>query len=183
MPARGPLDVDALLARTGQARGACRRGSTTRADEMAALVEELVAVDTENPPGRGLGRCGRLLRDAMERLGLAPELIELPRRGARGAVRPARQRRRGRADRLLPRALRRRARAVAASSSRRDGPAAASSGAARADMKGGLVSMLYGAAAARELGLLGDGRIVLHLVCDEETGSVTGSGHLRERRA
>jgi len=24
-----------------------------RADEMAALVEELVAVDTENPPGRG----------------------------------------------------------------------------------------------------------------------------------
>ena len=48
-----------------------------------------------------------------------------------------------------------------------------------ADMKGGLVSMLYGAAAARDLGLLGDGKIVLHLVCDEETGSVTGSGHLR----
>jgi acetylornithine deacetylase/succinyl-diaminopimelate desuccinylase-like protein len=46
-------------------------------------------------------------------------------------------------------------------------------------MKGGLVSMLYGAAAARELGLLGGGRVVLHLVCDEETGSVTGSGHLR----
>ena len=45
---------------------------------MAALLEELVAVDTENPPGRGLGRCGRLLRDAMDRLGLAPELIELP---------------------------------------------------------------------------------------------------------
>ena len=43
-----------------------------------------------------------------------------------------------------------------------------------ADMKGGLVGMLYGAAAARELGLLGDGRIVLHLVCDEETGSVDG---------
>ena len=48
-----------------------------------------------------------------------------------------------------------------------------------ADMKGGLVSMLYGAAAARDLGLLGDGRIVLHFVCDEETGSVAGSGHLR----
>jgi len=49
-----------------------------------------------------------------------------------------------------------------------------------ADMKGGLVSMLYGAAAARELGLLDDRRIVLHLVCDEETGSTAGSGHLRE---
>jgi acetylornithine deacetylase/succinyl-diaminopimelate desuccinylase-like protein len=48
-----------------------------------------------------------------------------------------------------------------------------------ADMKGGLVSMLYAAAAARDLGLLGDDRIVLHLVCDEETGSVAGSGYLR----
>jgi acetylornithine deacetylase/succinyl-diaminopimelate desuccinylase-like protein len=48
-----------------------------------------------------------------------------------------------------------------------------------ADMKGGLVAMLYGAAAAGELGLLGDRRIVFHFVCDEETGSTTGSGHLR----
>jgi acetylornithine deacetylase/succinyl-diaminopimelate desuccinylase-like protein len=47
-------------------------------------------------------------------------------------------------------------------------------------MKGGLVSMLYGAAAARDLGLLGDGSIVFHFVCDEETGSVAGSGFLRE---
>src|SRR6478735_6378698 len=53
-----------------------------RADEMAALLEELVGIDTENPPGRGLGRCGRALRDAMEKLGLAPELIEVaPRLG------------------------------------------------------------------------------------------------------
>jgi acetylornithine deacetylase/succinyl-diaminopimelate desuccinylase-like protein len=48
-----------------------------------------------------------------------------------------------------------------------------------ADMKGGLVSMLYGAAAARELGLLEGRRIVFHFVCDEETGSTAGSGHLR----
>jgi acetylornithine deacetylase/succinyl-diaminopimelate desuccinylase-like protein len=47
-------------------------------------------------------------------------------------------------------------------------------------MKGGLVSMLYGAAAAQELGLLEGRRIVLHFVCDEETGSTAGSGHLRE---
>ncbi len=47
-------------------------------------------------------------------------------------------------------------------------------------MKGGLVSMLYGAAAAQEFGLLPDGRIVFHFVCDEETGSAAGSGHLRE---
>jgi acetylornithine deacetylase/succinyl-diaminopimelate desuccinylase-like protein len=47
-------------------------------------------------------------------------------------------------------------------------------------MKGGLVSMLYGAVAARELGLPGGRRIVLHFVCDEETGSDAGSGYLRE---
>lgn len=52
------------------------------ADEMAALLEDLVAIDSENPPGRGLGRCGRLLRDAMAGLGLAPELIELAPSGA-----------------------------------------------------------------------------------------------------
>lgn len=48
-----------------------------RADEMAQLLCELVAIDTENPPGRQLGRCGRLLRDSMERLGLSAELIEV----------------------------------------------------------------------------------------------------------
>jgi hypothetical protein len=42
-----------------------------------ALLEELVAIDTENPPGRALGRCGRFLHDATERLGLSAELIEL----------------------------------------------------------------------------------------------------------
>ena len=60
--------------------------------------------------------------------------------------------------------------------SRRDGRIV---GRGTADMKGGLVSMLYGAAAASKLGLLDSGRIVLHLVCDEETGSAAGSGHLR----
>lgn len=151
-----------------------------RADEMAALLEALVAVDTENPPGRGLGRCARVLRDAMERLDLSPELIELAPRGeleepciVRGSaghgprtiyfhghfdVVPAQdpgqfQPRRGE-GRIIGRGT--------------------------ADMKGGLVSMLYGAAAARERGLLGDARIVFHFVCDEETGSDAGSGHLRE---
>ena len=32
---------------------------------------------TEKPPGRRLGECGRALRDAMNDLGLSPELIEL----------------------------------------------------------------------------------------------------------
>lgn len=149
-----------------------------RADEMAELVEELVAVDTENPPGRGLGACGRLLRDAMTRLALSPELIEVAPAGeleepcvVRGSI--------GDGPRTLyfhghfdvvpaqdPAQLR---------PQRRDGRIV---GRGAADMKGGIVSMLYGAAAASELGLLRDGRIVLHLVCDEETGSTAGSQHL-----
>lgn len=151
-----------------------------RAEEMGALVEELVALDTENPPGRALGRCGRLLEGALERLGLATDLIGLEPAGeleepcvvraTAGAggrtayfhghfdVVPAQDR-----SQFVPR--------------REDGCIV---GRGTADMKGGLVSMLYGAAAAREFGLLGDGRVVLHLVCDEETGSTTGSRHLRD---
>ena len=151
-----------------------------RADAMADLLERLVAIDTENPPGRGLAACAEVLRDALDRLGLAPEVIELdaaeglgePRivRGAAGEgdrtlyfhghfdVVPAQSR-----EQFTPR--------------RRDGRII---GRGTADMKGGLVSMIYGAAAARELGLLAAGRVVIHCVCDEETGSAVGSGHLRE---
>jgi acetylornithine deacetylase/succinyl-diaminopimelate desuccinylase-like protein len=150
-----------------------------RAEEMAALVLDLVRIPTENPPGRDLGRCAALLRDALDRLGFDPELIELEPTGAlespaivRGAV--------GGGGPLLY--FHGHFDVVPAQSSaqfepvRRDGRI---EGRGTADMKGGIVSMLYGAAAARDLGLLGDRRIVMHLVCDEETGSTAGSGHLQ----
>jgi succinyl-diaminopimelate desuccinylase len=150
-----------------------------RADEMAALVEQLVAVETENPPGRALGRCGRLLRDAMERLGIACELIELDPRHeleepciVRGSVGDGARTVyfHGHFD-VVPAQDRTQFRPA-----RHDGVI---TGRGTADMKGGLVSMLYGATAARELGLLEDGSIVLHFVCDEETGSEAGSQYLR----
>jgi len=150
-----------------------------RADDMAALLDRLVACDTENPPGRGLSACARAPREAMEALGLAPEIIAVPPSGSledpcivRGAVGAGAQLLyfHGHFD-VVP--AQDRAQFVA---QRRDGRII---GRGTADMKGGIVSMLYGAAAAQALGLIGDGRIVLHLVCDEETGSVAGSGHLR----
>jgi acetylornithine deacetylase/succinyl-diaminopimelate desuccinylase-like protein len=151
-----------------------------RAGEMVELLEALVRVRTENPPGRELGRCADLLRDELDRLGCAPELIELP--PAAGLERPAIVRGTvGGGSRLLyfhghfdvvpaqhPTQF---------EPERRDGRII---GRGTADMKGGLVSMLYGAAAARELGLLDDRRIDFHLVCDEETGSAAGCGHLRD---
>ena len=150
-----------------------------RADEMAALLEELVAIDTQNPPGRGLGRCGRALRGALERLDVPSELIELAPAGELEAPSIVRATVGDDAETIYfhghfdvvpaqdP---------VQFRPQRRGGRI---TGRGTADMKGGLVSMLYGALAARELGLLGDRRIVLHFVCDEETGSVAGSGHLR----
>jgi succinyl-diaminopimelate desuccinylase len=151
-----------------------------RAEEMAALVDALVRVPTENPPGRELGRCAGVLLDALGRLGFSPELIELALTGtleAPGIVRGTV----GSGGELVY--FHGHFDVVPAQSpsqfepERRDGKIV---GRGTADMKGGLVSMLYGAAAARELGLLGSRRIVLHLVCDEETGSTAGSGHLRE---
>lgn len=149
----------------------------SHADEMAALVEELVAIDTENPPGRNLRACAEVVRDAMSRLGISSELIDAQQgaepcivRAEIGAgpetvyfhghfdVVPAQS-----PSQLEPR--------------RTDGRIL---GRGTADMKGGLVSMLYGAVAARELGLLGDGRVILHLVSDEETGSAAGAAYLRE---
>jgi acetylornithine deacetylase/succinyl-diaminopimelate desuccinylase-like protein len=142
-----------------------------RAEEMAALLERLIRIPTENPPGRERERCARELCDAMEALGIAPELIGdgAVVRGRVGGgsevvyyhghfdVVPAQSE-----EQFSPR--------------REDGRIV---GRGSADMKGGLVSMLYGAVAAREAGLPGDRSIVLHFVCDEETGSLAGSGHLR----
>lgn len=171
---------------TGEARGdAIDRGGDVqawldeRAEDMATLLDALVRVPTENPPGRELGRCAVVLRDAMASLGVAAELIELApsgtldgpavvRASVGGGGRPVYFH--GHFD-VVP------AQGPAQfEPQRRD---ARIIGRGTADMKGGLVSMLYGALAAAELGLLGDRRIVLHLVCDEETGSTTGSGHLR----
>jgi acetylornithine deacetylase/succinyl-diaminopimelate desuccinylase-like protein len=143
-----------------------------RAEEMAALLEALVRIPTENPPGRELGRCAALLHDALVQLDCSPELIEPP-----GIVRAGV----GGGDQIVY--FHGHFDVVPAQSpaqfepQRRDGRIV---GRGTADMKGGLVSMLYGAVAARELGLLDGRRIVLHFVCDEETGSTAGSGHLRE---
>jgi acetylornithine deacetylase/succinyl-diaminopimelate desuccinylase-like protein len=150
-----------------------------RSEAMAELLMRLVAVDTENPPGRALGHCAGLLIEAMESLGVAAERIDVaPSREleepcvVRGSVGdgPEIVYFHGHFD-VVP------AQSRAQFEPRRgDGRIV---GRGTADMKGGLVSMLFGAAAAAELGLLEGRRIVLHFVCDEETGSAAGSGHLR----
>jgi acetylornithine deacetylase/succinyl-diaminopimelate desuccinylase-like protein len=159
--------------------GAVQAWLDERGEQMAALLDALVRVPTENPPGRELGRCAVVLRDALEEMGFSPELNELEPTGdleapaiVRGAVGSGAQvvYYHGHFD-VVPAQSR-----SQFEPQRRDGKIV---GRGTADMKGGLVSMLYGAAAANALGLLGDRKIVLHFVCDEETGSTAGSGHLR----
>jgi succinyl-diaminopimelate desuccinylase len=117
-----------------------------RAEEMAALLDVLVRIPTENPPGRELGRCAGVLRDAMERLGFSPEVIELPPTGSleqpaivRGSV--------GSGEQLVY--YHGHFDVVPAQSPEQFEPQRGDGrivGRGTADMKGGLVSMLYGAA-------------------------------------
>lgn len=148
-----------------------------RAEEMAELVADLVAIDTQNPPGRNLRASADVVRGGLSRLGVSSQLIDVP-----GAAEPCIVRAEigagprtvyfhGHVD-VVP------AQSPGQLRPRRSGGRIVGRG--TADMKGGLVSMLYGAVAARELGLLGDGRVIVHLVSDEETGSVAGSAYLRE---
>lgn len=150
------------------------------ADEMAEVLVRLVAVESENPPGRNLAECADLLREAMDGLGLGPDVLEIESSGTIADPRIVRGTAgfgrklvyfHGHFD-VVP--VQDRAQFEA---ERRGGRI---TGRGTADMKGGIVSMLYGAAAARELDMLGDGRIVIHLVCDEETGSAVGCGYLRD---
>lgn len=152
-----------------------------RRDEMRSLLEELVAIPTENPPGRDLARCAAVLERALSALELEPRTVTLE----------------PQADQEDPRLV------VATTGG--DGPlvyfhghfdvvpAQSPSqfvpvcrdgriwGRGSADMKGGLVSMIYAAAGLRTLGLPDGGRVEMHFVCDEETGSTSGSGHLRRQ--
>jgi len=142
------------------------------ADEMADLAHALVAVPTENPPGACYDECVSLLEERMTALGLPTEWVELsPTHTALVAgvgegptfilhghydVVPA-----GVPGQFTPRIERGRL-----------------IGRGSADMKGGIASMVYAAAALSAVEL--PGRVELVLVPDEETGGVKGTRRLAE---
>jgi succinyl-diaminopimelate desuccinylase len=174
--------IDRSDERSGVSTSGIERWIDERADEMGALLEQLVAIPTENPPGRSLKACAEALAAAAEFLGLESEVIEVP--PAAELEEPAIVRvAAGDGGRTIY--FHGHFDVVPAQSpaqfqpSRSDGRVF---GRGSADMKGGLVSMLYGAAAAHDLGLLREGRIILHFVCDEETGSTGGSGYLHANK-
>ena len=141
-------------------------------DGMVDLTRDLIAIPTENPPGAHYRDALDLLTTRLEALGFDDTRIEgdclvsLVGRGARTLyfsghydVVPAQRR-----DQFTPRL---------------HGKTIVGRGSS--DMKSGLVAMTYAARALRELDMLGDGRIGLVFVPDEETAGPRGSRDLLAR--
>jgi acetylornithine deacetylase/succinyl-diaminopimelate desuccinylase family protein len=151
-----------------------------REDEMAALLAELVAIATENPPGRNYRRCADFLEDRLRQVGFECERLEAGEPGERDSDHPVSLiANHGRGERVLY--FHGHYDVVPAQSQEQFQPVRKEHflfGRGSCDMKGGIVSMLYAILALRECcGELG-GRIVLTLVPNEETGGEGGSAWL-----
>lgn len=139
---------------------------------MLDLAMRLIAIPTENPPGNRYGECAATLADELEKLGFEDVkhegacILASVGSGSRTLyfsghydVVPAQRR-----DQFQPYV-----------------EAENLFGRGSSDMKSGLAAMMHAAAAARDEGLLGTGRIRIVLVPDEETAGPQGSRDLDER--
>ncbi|MGA7626706.1 MAG: ArgE/DapE family deacylase [Candidatus Acidiferrales bacterium] len=151
---------------------------------MASLLADFVAIPTENPPGRHYGACVDLLESRLRLAGLYCERLGAdvsPHDGEDSA--PCIAATYGSGERALyfhghydvvpaqnPEQFR----------PLREGHFLFGRGAG--DMKGGIVAMLFAILALKEIGAELNGRIVLTLVPDEETGGKRGSAWLARQR-
>lgn len=155
----------------------------SRRDEMAKLTVALVAIDTENPPGRDYERCLRFLGERLGELGFESRIEPVPG---------------GDADPDYPRwwlsavlgdsaptvYFHGHYDVVPAQSRAQFVPRVTDDtifGRGSTDMKGGLVSMIYAMWALREIGAPLKGQIALRVVPDEETGGALGSRALNAK--
>jgi len=145
-------------------------------DEMSAMLEELVAIPTENPPGKNYRACVDILENQLRQAGLTCERMAYE-HSLDGS---------DHAECLVatygigPRALYFHGHydVVPAQSTDQFRPMRKEQfvfGRGSCDMKGGIVAMLYAILALKEIALEMNGRVVLTLVPDEETGGRRGS--------
>src|SRR5713226_2093397 len=151
-----------------------------REDEMAALLAELVAIPTENPPGKNYRACADLLENRLRRVGLDCERLEAgePKEGT-GDSPVCLVANYGRGERVLY--FHGHYDVVPAQSRDQFQPFRKDHflfGRGSCDMKGGIVAMLYAILALKECGAELNGRIALTLVPNEETGGEGGSAWL-----
>ena len=154
-----------------------------REDEMAALLGELVAVPTENPPGKNYRACVDVLERNLCNAGLACERHEFPAPlatpDAATELSPSLTASVGNGTRTLY--FHGHYDVVPAQSLEQFQPVRKEHflfGRGACDMKGGIVSMLYAIRALKECGVDLNGKIALTLVPDEETGGARGSAWL-----
>jgi succinyl-diaminopimelate desuccinylase len=151
-----------------------------REDEMAALLAELVAVPTENPPRKNYRACADLLENRLRRVRLECERLEdgEPREGS-GDCPVCLVANYGHGERVLY--FHGHYDVVPAQSVEQFKPLRKEHflfGRGSCDMKGGIVAMLYAILALKECGAKLNGRIALTLVPNEETGGEGGSAWL-----
>ena len=151
-----------------------------REDEIAALVAELVAIPTENPPGKNYRACADLLENRLRRVGLDCERLEAGEQivgtGDSPVCLVANY---GRGEQVLY--FHGHYDVVPAQSREQFQPFRKDHflfGRGSCDMKGGIVAILYAILALRECGAELDGRIALTLVPNEEMGGEGGSAWL-----
>jgi succinyl-diaminopimelate desuccinylase len=154
-----------------------------REDEMAVLLAELVRVPTENPPGRNYRVCADLLEKKLCQAGLTCERHVSPASfasadaSAETAVSLTASS--GSGTRTLY--FHGHYDVVPAQSAEQFRPVRKEHflfGRGCCDMKGGIVAMLFAVRALKECAVALNGKIVLTLVPDEETGGARGAAWL-----
>jgi len=147
---------------------------------MAALLTELVAIPTENPPGNNYRACADVLENRLRQCGLECERLEAGDSKEGTSDSPVSLiANYGRGERVLY--FHGHYDVVPAQSREQFQPMRKEHflfGRGACDMKGGIVAMLYAILALKECGAELDGRIALTLVPDEETGGERGSAWL-----
>jgi succinyl-diaminopimelate desuccinylase len=154
-----------------------------REDEMSAVLAELVAVPTENPPGKNYRVCADLLERRLRESGLECERFSAGGEEKESADSPiCLLGTYGHGDRALY--FHGHYDVVPAQSAGQFQPLRKDHflfGRGSGDMKGGIVAMLYAIRALKETGVQLPGRIVLTLVPNEETGGEGGSAWLAQQ--
>src|SRR5437870_9133672 len=154
-----------------------------REDEMAALLSELVAIPTENPPGRNYQACAALLEKRLRNFGLDCERFEPADLEKKSDEAPACLLAcYGRGKRTLY--FHGHYDVVPAQSAQQFEPVRKEHflfGRGSCDMKGGIVAMLYAILALKECGAELNGKAGLMLVPNEETGGADGSAWLAQQ--
>ncbi|MGH9803687.1 MAG: ArgE/DapE family deacylase [Candidatus Acidiferrales bacterium] len=152
-------------------------------DEMFDFLRDLLAIPTENPPGARYRECARLLAERLEELGLVVRWIEAPPAQAANSSESSPGycllSDFGNGDALLY--FHGHYDVVPASAPEQFHPTLTGDSLfarGAADMKGGLVAMIYAVRALRDLDVRLRGRIRVVFVPDEETGGARGTRYL-----